>query len=203
MRAPLLLAASGLLTGCTSIFTLRVPLGDGAPQGASSTLIVIDDQRPAAAREVHAGGGLGRCERWYGDETYVPPKLEYLRELLAEHARTDATVNVRLRRFDTIEYCENTASRAGAAAAAGASAAMGNHVVTPARQVPGGDSVLVRLAGEINGVPFDLSRGFDYEDLPYNALTDLPAANPAYRHRMANAIKEIVEELAALAGKLE
>ena len=64
--------------------------------------------------------------------------------------------------------------------------------------MPGGDSVLIRLEGEINGVPFDLSRGFDYEDLPYNALSEMPASNPTYRQRMTTAMNEIADELAAL-----
>jgi hypothetical protein len=198
MRASLLLVAISLLEGCTSIFTVRVPLGDGAPQGTSSTLVSIDDRRPAAAREVHTGGGLGRCERWYGDDTYVPTKIEYLRQLLNARVPPDVPLNLRLQRFDTVEFCDNTAHRAGAAAAMGASGASGHPVYIPATRIPGGDSVLIRLEGEINGVPFDLSRRFDYEDVPYNALSELPASNPAYRQRMTNALDEIADELAAL-----
>jgi len=199
MQMFLLLLTSSVLAGCTSIFTVRIPLGKGAPPLRTvSPGIAIDDQRPASAREVHTGGGLSRCERWYGDDTYVPPKIDYLRQLLAERAPADATVDVRLRRFDTIEFCDNTADRAGAAAAAGASGASGAPVYIPPQSVPGGDSVLVRLEGEINGVPFDLSRRFDYEDLPYNTLSEMPAANPEYRERMTNALNEIADELAAL-----
>jgi hypothetical protein len=193
------LLASILLAGCTSIFTVRIPLGNGTPPlRTASAVIAIDDQRPASARVVHTGGGLGRCERWYGDDSYVPPKTEYLRQLLAERAPADSTIDVRLQRFDTIEFCDNTANRAGAAAATGASGALGDPVYLPARRIPGGDSVLVRLAGEMNGVPFDLSRRFDYEDLPYNTLSELPAANLEYRERMTNAVDEIADELVRL-----
>jgi hypothetical protein len=193
------LLASILLAGCTSIFTVRIPLGNGTPPSRTdSAVIAIDDQRPASARVVHTGGGLDRCERWYGDDSYVPPKIEYLQQLLVERAPADATVEVRLQRFDTIEFCDNTANRAGAAGATGASGALGTPVYFPAKRIPGGDSVLVRLSGEINGVPFDLSRGFDYEDLPYTALTEMPAANPTYRERMTNAVNEIADELVAL-----
>jgi hypothetical protein len=178
---------------------VRIPLGNGAPQlRASSAVIVIDDQRPASAREVHTGGGLGRCERWYGDDSYRPTKIEYLRLLLAERAPADAAINLRLQRFDTVEFCDNTASRAGAAAATGASGALGSPVYTPAQRIPGGDSVLIRMSGEINGAPFDLTRRFDYEDLPYNTLTEMPAANPQYRERMTNAMNSIADELARL-----
>lgn len=200
---PVLLTSS-LLAGCTSIFTVRIPLGNGTPPLRTALpVIAIDDQRPASAREVHTGGGLGRCERWYGDDSYVPTKIEYLRQLLAERAPADATMDVRLQRFDTIEFCDNTANRAGAAAAAGASGALGTPVYIPAQSFPGGDSVLVRLAGEINGLPFDLSRRFDHEGLAYNALTEMPAANPTYRERMTNALNEIANELAALIDATE
>lgn len=193
------LLTSILLAGCTSIFTVRIPLGNGTPPlRTASPVIAIDDQRPASARAVHTGGGLGRCERWYGDDSYVPPKIEYLRQLLAERAPADAAIEMRLQRFDTIEFCDNTANRAGAAAATGASAALGDPVYLPAQQIPGGDSVLVRLSGEINGATFDLSRRFDYEDLPYNVMTEMPAANPGYRERMTNAVSEIADELVAL-----
>ena len=193
------LLSSILLAGCTSIFTVRIPLGNGTPPlRTDSAVIAIDDQRPASARVVHTGGGLDRCERWYGDDSYVPPKIEYLHQLLAERAPADATMDVRLQRFDTIEFCDNTANRAGAAAATGALSASGDHIYLPAQSISGGDSVLVRLAGEINGVPFDLSRRFDYEDLPYKTLTELPAANPKYRARMANAVNEIADELVGL-----
>lgn len=141
---------------------------------------------------------LRRGERGLYSSCYVPSKIEYLRQLLAWRAPADAAVNVPLRRFDTIEFCENTANRAGAAAAAGASGATGSPVYIPAQSVPGGDSVLVRLTGEVNGLPFDLSRRFDYEDLPYNTLTEMPAANPTYRERMTNALDEIADELVAL-----
>ena len=196
------LLSSMLLAGCTSIFTVRIPLGNGTPPlRTDSAVIAIDDQRPASARVVHTGGGLDRCERWYGDDSYVPPKIEYLHQLLAERAPADATVEVRLQRFDTIEFCDNTANRAGAAAATGALSASGDHIYLPAQSISGGDSVLVRLAGEINGVPFDLSRRFDYEDLPYKTLTELPAANPKYRARMTNAVNEIADELVGLRGE--
>ena len=200
MRHIALLLLASVLAGCGSIYTVLIPLGDGQPP-LPTAAITIDDQRPAAAREVHTGGGLGRCERWYGDDSYVPAKLDYLRQLLSARAPESASLSLTLRSFDTIEYCDNTAQRAGAAAAAGASGALGSAVYTPSAHIPGGDSVLVRVTGEINGVPFDLSRHFDYEDLPYNTLTALPSANPTYRKRMTRALEEIADELVALSRR--
>jgi hypothetical protein len=200
-RVVLLLLASSLVAGCTSIFSVRIPLGDSsvaAPVAPSN--IAVDDQRPAYERKVHTGKALRGCERWYGDETYVPSKIEYLQQLLAERISQPGTVSLKLRRFDTIEYCDSTASRGAAAAAAGATAAAtGSSVYIPPLTTSGGDSVLVRLEGEINGAAFDLSRRFDYEDLPYNSLTEMPGDNPGYRVRMTSAMKQIADELAVLA----
>ena len=194
----LLLLTISLQAGCgTSIFSVRVPLGQGAPAvAADAPNIVIEDQRPVAELEAHTGvSGLGRCERWYGDDTYVPSKLAYLEQLLAERF-PDTTVRVRLHRFDTVEYCDNTANKAAVSAAAGASGATGNQVFVSTRDIPGGDSVLLRLVGDINGVPFDVSRDFDYADLPYG-FTELPASNPAYRERLKLAMRAIADEIAA------
>lgn len=198
LHSLILMLTISLQTGCgTSIFSLRVPLAEGARTiAADAPNIVIEDQRPAAELEVHTGGsGLRRCERWYGDDTYVPSKLVYLEQLLAERF-PDTTVRVRLQRFDTVEYCDNTANRAGVSAVAGASAATGNRVFVSSRDIPGGDSVLVRLVGDINGVPFDVSRDFEYSDLPYG-FTEMPASNPVYRERLKLAISAIADEIAA------
>jgi hypothetical protein len=46
--------------------------------------ITIDDRRPVAERKLHTGGGLSSCQRWYGDDSYVPSKIAYLEHLLAE-----------------------------------------------------------------------------------------------------------------------
>jgi hypothetical protein len=192
----LLLLTISLQAGCgTSIFSVRVPLAEGAQAVASDPPnIIIEDQRPVAELEVHTGcSGLGRCERWYGDDTYVPSKLVYLEQLLAERF-PDATVRVRLQRFDTVEYCDNTANRE-TVFVAGVSGVTENQIFFSNRDIPGGDSVLVRLVGDINGVPFDVSRDFDYSDLPYG-FTEIPASNPAYRERLKLAMRAIADEIA-------
>lgn len=197
MRRLLLLLTIILQAGCgTTIFSVRVPLAEG-PQiaGTDAPNIIIEDLRPASELEVHTGGGLARCERWYGDNTYVPSKLVYLEQLLAARV-PDTTVRVQLQRFDTVEYCDNTANKAAAAGVAGATGASGAPIYIPTRNIPGGDSVLVRLVGDINGVPFDISRRFDYSDLPYG-FTEMPSANPGYRERLRLAMLAIADELAA------
>jgi hypothetical protein len=193
----ILLLIAGVLSGCgTTIYSLRVPLHEGAQVApADAANIIIDDQRPASELKTHVGGGLWHCERWYGDDTYQPSKLQYLEQLLAERAQ-GASVRVRLERFDTIEYCENTANRAAASAVAGATGASGVPIYVPVKDIPGGDSLLVRLVGNINDIPFDVSRGFDYQDLKYG-FTEMPAANSEYRERLRRALAEIVDEIAA------
>jgi hypothetical protein len=193
----ILLLSISLLAGCgTSIFSLRVPLAE-ATRGlaADAPNIVIEDQRPAAELAVHTGGSvLGRCERWYGDDTYVPSKLVYLEQLLAERFPV-TTVRVRLQRFDTVEYCDNTANTE-AVFVPGAGGSNENQVFVTSRDIPGGDSVFVRLVGDINGVPFDASREFDYSDLPHG-FVEMPASNPAYRERLKRAMRAIADEIAA------
>jgi hypothetical protein len=197
LHSLVLLLTISFQAGCgTSIFSLRVPLAEEARAlAADAPNIVIEDQRPAAELEVHTGdSGLGRCERWYGDDTYVPSKLVYLEQLLAERF-PDSTVRVRLQQFDTVEYCDNTVNKEAVFAVAGASGAAGNQVFVSSRDIPGGDSVLVRLVGDINGVPFDVSREFDYSDLPYG-FAEMPASNPAYRERLKLAMRAIADEIA-------
>ena len=66
----------------------------------------------------------------------------------------------------------------------------------PANTIPGGDSVHVHLAGEINGVPFDVRRAFDYDGLPYKFL-EMPAANSTYRERLRKMMGEMADEIVA------
>lgn len=79
-----------------------------------------------------------------------------------------------------------------AAAAAGASGALGAHVYIPPTKQPGGDSVFIRVIGQINGVPFDIFREFDYSDLKFS---NLPAENPAYIERLRKVMDEIADEI--------
>ncbi|HKE96177.1 MAG TPA: hypothetical protein VKB34_17850, partial [Povalibacter sp.] len=123
-------------------------------------------------------------------------KPAYLQQLIAQRVAQDKNAHVRLQRFDTIEYCDNTANKAAAAAVAGATGATGHSVYVPTRNVPGGDSVLIRLQGEINGMPFEASRSFDYSNLSYR-FNEMPAANPQYRAQFQQAMNEIADEIVA------
>jgi hypothetical protein len=185
-------ATTSMLAACgPSIYSLRVPLNDTATLTTAGAAVTIDDQRPEAERKVHTGGGLFRCMRYYGDETYVPAKVEYLRQLLQARVPAGRTLHVRLDRLDTIEYCDNTANRGAAAAAAGT----GAPYIVPA-DIPGGDSVLIQATGEVDGKPFDVKRGFDYSALPV-PFPQMPAYNTEYVVRFKRAFDEIADEIVA------
>jgi len=155
------------------------------------------DLRPEAERLTHTGKTFS-CQRWYGDDTFVPSKLEYLEHLLAARLPSGKSLQVRVAHFDIIEHCEDTAAKAGAAAATGASYGAGNPTVYAAGKIPGGDRVVVRVVGSLrSAIPFDISRSFDYSDLTWK-LTELPAANPEYRDRLRKALGEIADEISEM-----
>lgn len=192
MLKALLLTAVCALTGCKTVYSVRVPLSDSSqPTAVTASNLTIEDRRPEAARKTHFGGGWS-CARWYGDDTYVPPKLNYLEQLIAQRLPPDSSARVELHKFDTIEYCEYSAREASAAAVAGANAALGTPMYVPASKLPGEDRVVVQVMGQINGIPFDASREFEYADLRY---LNLPAENPAYRERLRKAMGEIADEI--------
>lgn len=196
VRITVLLASSFALGGCGStIYTVKIPLSqDPQAVSADTANISIDDRRPEFERTTHTGRNRFACERWYGDETFLPSKLVALEGLIADRIPANKNVTLRLDRFDTIEYCANTASRAGAAAAYGASSASGNPVYIPATTVAGGDSVHLRLTGEINGTPFDVARVFDYDGLPHKAF-QMPSSGSRYRELLWNSMGELADEI--------
>jgi hypothetical protein len=188
------------LGGCgTTIYNVKIPLSPPhATVAADAANVTIDDRRPGFERSTHTGRNRFACERWYGDATFEPSKLAALEQLVAERVPPDKQVVLRLDRFDTIEYCANSASRAGAAAAYGASSASGSAVYVPPYTVAGGDSVHLRLTGEINGMPFDVARVFDYDGLPHKAF-GMPSSGGRYRELLWTSMREaadaIVEQL--------
>ncbi len=174
-------AAASMLTACgPSIYSLRVPLKDTATLTTAGGSVTIDDQRPESERKVHTGGGLISCRRHYGDETYQPAKVEYLRQLLQARVPAGETLHLRLDRLDTIEYCDNTVNRA---------------TKIGYKDVPFGDSVQIQVAGDLDGKPFDVKRRFDYSALPV-PFPQMPAYNPEYVVLFKRAFEEIADEIA-------
>jgi hypothetical protein len=195
MQRPVTLLTAMLLSGCgTTTQTLRVPLHEGPrPLMTDTSHITVRDLRPPAEREVRTGP-IFSCERRYGDDTFIPSKFEYLKYLLAARLPRGEGLRLRIEHFDIIEYCEDRANKAGAAAATGASYAAGNGTVHVATGVPGGDSVLVFLQADVGGNYVKVSRRFDYSDLKWK-FTELPAANAEYRNRLRKALGEIADEI--------
>ena len=57
-------------------------------------------------------------------------------------------------------------------------------------------SLALALVGEINGIPFDVKRAFDYDALPYKFL-EMPAANSNYRELLRKMMGELADEIVA------
>ena len=193
-----LMAGIFLITGCgTSAYSVKIPFSEN-PEAVfvDAPHVTIEDMRQEDERATHLSASIVTCQRWYGDDTFQPPKLVYLDKLIADRVPASTPISIRLDKFDTVEHCDNTANRAAAAGVAGASGATGTPVYMPATTIAGGDSVHVHLAGEINGVPFDLKRAFDYDGLPYKFL-EMPAANSTYRERLRKMMGEMADEIVA------
>ncbi|HEY6123127.1 MAG TPA: hypothetical protein VIV63_00635 [Steroidobacteraceae bacterium] len=194
-----LFAGMSVITGCgQSVYSVKIPLSE-TPEAvfADAPHVAIEDKREDGERVTHVNASIFSCQRWYGDETYQPPKLVYLDRLIADRVPAATPVSIRLDKFDTIEYCDNTADRGAAAAVAGATGgATGVPIILPATTRPGGDSVHIHLAGTINGVPFDVKRAFDYDGLPYKFL-EMPAANNTYRELLRKLMGEMADEIVA------
>lgn len=62
---------------------------------------------------------------------------------------------------------------------------------TPAPVI--GDTVIMRLAGEVNGTRFDFTREFDYATL-YRS-PDLPSSSPIYRQLLRARLDDLVSEI--------
>jgi hypothetical protein len=202
MRGKLVVLIAAALGGCgTTYNTVRVPLHEGSqPLVTPTSAVEITDLRPEEERITHLGRRFS-CQRWYGDETFQPSKLEYLKHLLAKQLPPGETLQLSVEQFDIIEFCEDTASQAAAAAATGASYGSGNPMVYVATRVPGGDRVEVHVAGKVGGTtPFRLSRQFDYSDL-HTKFAQMPAANEEYRNRLRNALGEIATQIQLVASR--
>jgi hypothetical protein len=197
------MAATCLLEGCMPVYSVRVPLMEGTESASTgATDIVVEDKRPASERKAHLSVGMWSCERWYGDETFVPGKIEYLKKLLGERLQQGKAVRLTLQRFDTMENCQNTEERHATGLAA-AAAATGGIVVSrgaakPAPRARGAGydhpTMLVRLAGDVNGVAFDVSREVSYADIDFDSV---PTTDPVYVERIRKVMGEIADEVAA------
>lgn len=188
----LLLTSGGFgLAACeTSSHPLKISLVEDPTIAVDdSPRIVIDDARPHRERLPHRGKDISRCERWFGDEMFLPSKLIYLDQRVAERTPNSVKVHLRLTRFDVVEYCEHAAGGNSTSAAMNANKSLPGFTPQPVV----GDTVVLRLAGDINGVPFDVSRQFDYGTL-YRSPRK-PASYPAYQALLRSRLEQIIDKI--------
>ena len=182
------LGACGLLGGCAlqQKVTLAQP-----PSVASSADVAIQltDSRDSAQKSTHIEG-RPRCVRSYGDDFIAPSKMTYFRQVLESRAKPHTHADLVIDRFETLEYCDKTAGEVTAAAIAGAT-----HVYFGAPTT--GNSFQLRVAGKINGTPFEVSRWFSYDDIKF---LNFPSETREYRERMEQAVQGAADEVLAAAA---
>jgi hypothetical protein len=193
MRIRLSVFVAMLLGGCGhTLHDVRIPLADaGAAAASDAPRVVIEDARDPVERKTHLGKDIWSCERWFGDKVFQPPKLAWLDALIAESVPPRISVRLQLDRFDTVEFCENSGKPGGSTAARNAGSKGLPRFEAGAAM---GDTVLLRLAGTINGVPFDVARSFDYGNLPYT-FPNPPSSHPMYRALLRENVRRLVDEI--------
>jgi hypothetical protein len=189
-----IVAAIGSLAGCTTAYSVKIPLVERSAPAEISRVVLLDERAEKPDR-VKLGNGLISCQRWYPDSTFQPSKVQFLHSRLAAHLPEGRSATVTLTKLDTVEFCDDSSSRASAAAVAGATGALGMPVIIPSAGVPNGDRFELRVAGSIDNTPFELVRFAGYSDL--NVLT-MPGTNPAYQQRVAEVFDAAAAEIVAL-----
>jgi hypothetical protein len=194
VRATALTVVAAALAGCaSSIYYLKVPLFEGSAQEPRKpeARVVIEDVRPDEEKRPHRGKDIRSCERWFGDDTVEPSKLDYLASRVSERTRADMHIHVLLKRFDIVEYCEFVPVGNGTGAAtAGFTAA-------PAI----GDTVVMHLAGDVNGVPFDFESRFDYARM--YRFPHPPSSSPQYVAQLRGRLDELTKGVSNLVWSAE
>jgi len=163
--------------------------------------LIIEDRRAASELKTHMAakpkGQKRRCERWYGDETFQPSKLVVLKSLLHERLRAGTTITLKVDRFDTIEYCEQSKLRAVAGSRKAYLNSIGNYYPQEVPSAPGGDTFRIHIEGDLNGRPFAVSRSFDYSGITFSEW-GLPGSSPEYRKAVLAVFEQIADDIAAL-----
>lgn len=184
-----------ILVGCAYNQSIDLAQGSALQSPAS---ITFDDRRSEPDRKTRINPDEG-CARWYGDTFIAPSKQALLRHLLATRASAESALAVVLERFDTVEYCGQSAARVAALAQAAAAAAVtGSTAYYDVPTIPGGDVFVLRVAGSINGKPFDISKGFNYGDVTFS---NFPSESPIYRQRVSEVFNAAVDAMLAIAAK--
>ncbi len=159
--------------------------------------VVIEDARPQAVRRPHRGRSIMSCERWFGDDTLVPSKLEFLSAQISQLTRADMRVHVRLTRFDIVEYCEFVPVGEGTGATRAVAGSADGVYGAPTT----GDTVVMHLSGEVNGTPFDLDSRFDYGLMV--RFPHPPSSSPEYLRQLRGRLEQLAKDVANIVWEAE
>jgi hypothetical protein len=197
LRAVPGLGLSAWLAGCSSVHigNIKMPLAD-APAPVEHAHVTIDDQRPPEDRKVHMGRTFN-CERWYGDDSYVPDKLSHLHQLIA--ARTTEPLKLVILLFHTVEYCENTQRQLTQTYWRTRRYSPGDGVAREFTEEEMGDRFELRVGGTINGKAFAIVRGFVYRPVAKHGLVELPGTKPEYLAELRKTFEVAADAIVAKA----
>src|SRR5882672_3675788 len=160
----LFLLSLTMLGGC--VYGQKLELLEPGATLANPPGIVVEDLRDKSTLKSNMNNYP--CWRAYGDTFIAPSKIAYLKHLLGTGSSPATQLQLKLTRFETVEHCEATAARtheiATAVVVATTTGTPQTYKLLP--NAPGDDFVL-RIAGEVNGKPFDVTRGFDYSKIAF------------------------------------
>ncbi len=180
------LAASAVAAGCALQQKVTLPEPSAASPSAGVVVQMVD-ARDSSQKATHLSAHP-HCIRSYGDDFIAPSKIVYLSRVIESRAAPHSHVNVVVERFETLEYCDTTASK----------------IVPPSvikdlldsmassEHLSAGNIFVLRVAGKINGTPFDVSKGFDYGDVKF---FNFPSESPEYQRRISQALQRAVDEM--------
>ncbi len=153
----------------------------------------ITDLRTKEEKEIRYNLELD-CERWYGDVYLQPDKVSVLKQSISNLSNGAGKINIKLTTFDTVEVCVIAAKKIHATAqSAAVSSAISAQTGLPVfigstSHVEGEDYFKMRIAGEINGKPFDVADEFGYGDIKMASSFD-------ETKEYVNRIKKLLDEL--------
>ncbi len=198
-----MLLCAALASGCAhNAYDQSVNLLRKDERLSQPARITISDLRSAAEKQSRLESTMGSasiCARLYGDHYILPSKPDYLAHRLASVSPENQTLDISLKKFETTEFCEATATRIRGAAV-GAIASAVNHVPSVVSQAApqNGDIFVVRIAGTVNGHDFDVTSAFDYSDVSYWSF---PSESAVYRQRITDAITQLAREIVTIAAR--
>lgn len=159
--------------------------------------ISVSDGRKEESKKTRLNPYGEQCSRWYGDQYISPNKISYLEHTLSKEAPNQA-IELEIIKFDTVEYCLDTAKKVAAIATASAlAAAVGGIYYYRIPGNTGGDFFRLSISGFVNKKPFEFTGDFSYSDLSY---TNFPSESSEYRERVKDLFIEARKYIYAVAN---